>query len=43
MMRSASRSTELLERTKYAATLAVKSLMDPEGEEEKRMRRKKKN
>ena len=40
-MRSASHSNDLLERTKYAATVIVKSLMEPEGEEERRMRRKK--
>ena len=40
-MRSASHSTDFLERTKYAATVIVKSLMEPEGEEERRMRRKK--
>ena len=39
-MRSASCSAGLLERTKYAATVAVKSRMKPEGEEERRMRRK---
>ena len=41
MMYSASRSTDLLERTKYDATVAVKSLVEPEGEEERRMWRKK--
>ena len=40
-MRSSSRSAELLERTKYTTTVAVNSLMEPEGEEERWMRRKK--
>ena len=40
-MRSASCSAELLERTKYTATVAVKLLIELEGEEERRMRQKK--
>ena len=38
--RSTSHSAELLKRTKYAAAVAIKSLMEREGEEESRMRRK---
>ena len=40
-MRSASRSTEPVGSMKYAATVAVKSLIEMEGQEEKeRIRRK---
>ena len=41
-MRRASRSAESVGRTKYAATVAIKLLMEMEGEEEReRMRGKK--
>ena len=40
-MRSASRSVEPIESVKYAATVAVKSLIEREGEDEReRIRRK---
>ena len=43
-MRSASRSAELVGRTKYGATVDVTLLMETEGEEKREeMRRKKKN
>ena len=38
--RSTSHSAELMKRTKYTAAVATKSLIEREGEEESRMRRK---